>query len=107
MHAIEIIKDTPAPILTSVADQLRVSKATASVCIDRLVRKKFVSRNNFEQDKRKYTLALTDIGEQCYQQHNAFHERMVDALLNGFKLDEYPELMRGLENLAAFFHKYD
>ena len=107
MHAIEIIKDTPAPILTSVADQLRVSKATASVCIDRLVKKRFVTKNNFETDKRKYTLALTEIGEQCYQQHFAFHERMVDALLTGFKLSEYPELMRGLENLAHFFHSYE
>ena len=106
MHAIEIIRDTNTPILTTVAERLRVSKATASVSIDRLVKKGFVTKKLFSEDKRKYSLALTDIGELCYQQHNAFHEQMVEAVLTDFKLDDYPELLRGLGNLAAFFNRY-
>lgn len=106
MHAIEIIKDYDTPILTTVAERLRVSKATASVSIDRLVKKGFVSKKLFSEDKRKFSLALTDIGELCYQQHKAFHEKMVESVLTDFKLDEYPELMRGLENLATFFNSF-
>jgi len=106
MHSIEIIKDSGNPILTYVADKLRVSKATASVCIDRLVKKGFVLKKLFAGDRRKYSLELTDTGELCYSQHKEFHDKMVDALLYDFKLDEYPELLRGFRNMADFFNKY-
>jgi len=107
MHAIEIIKDNDFPILTTVAECLRVSKATASVSIDRLVRKGFVTKKIFAEDKRKYSLALTSNGDLCYDQHKQFHDQMVTAVLNDFKIDEYPELVRGLKNLADFFDSYE
>ncbi len=106
LHSIEIIKDVPDPILTDVADKLHISKATASVCIDRLVKKGFVSKNISKDDKRKSTLALTQIGEDTYHQHKEFHEKMVDSLLKDFDISEYPELLKGLKNLADFFNSY-
>jgi len=106
IHSIEIIKDAVNPILTHVAEELRVSKATASVCVERLVKKGFVSKKKLADDKRKHSLELTQTGELCYNQHQAFHEKMVDAILVDFKLDEYPELLRGFKNLAEFFRKY-
>ena len=69
MHAIEIVKDESAPILTDVAEKLRVTKATASVCIDRLVKKGFVSKQKLKNDARKFSLALTESGDACYDQH--------------------------------------
>lgn len=106
IHSIEIIKDAVNPILTYVADQLRVSKATASVCVERLVQKGVLSKKKLLSDKRKHSLELTETGELCYAQHKAFHDKMVEALLEDFKLDEYPELLRGFRNLADFFNKY-
>jgi len=106
LHSIEIIEDVPEPILTDVADTLRVSKATASVCIDRLVQKGFVSKHVSSQDKRKFTLGLTPIGKETYNQHKEFHDNMVEALLKDFDIEEYPELLRGLKNLSDFFNSY-
>ena len=106
MHSIEIIKDAGEPILTDVAEVLRVSKATASVCIDRLVKKGFVTKNTCSDDKRKFTLSLTETGEATYEQHHLFHDKMVEAMIEDFKVEEYPELLRGLKNLAKFFNEY-
>ncbi len=106
LHSIEIIKDVPDPILTDVADKMHISKATASVCIDRLVKKGFVSKNVSSEDKRKSTLGLTQIGEDTYSQHKRFHDDMVEAVLTDFDISEYPELLRGLKNLADFFNSY-
>jgi len=106
MHSIEVIKDNASPILTHVAEALKISKATASVCIERLVRKGFVLKKKLISDRRKHSLELTDIGELCYTQHKEFHDKMVDSLLTDFKLDEYPELLRGLKNMSDFFKKY-
>jgi len=106
LHSIEIIKDASEPILTDVADTLHVSKATASVCVDRLVKKGFVSKHISSQDKRKFTLALTPIGEETYYQHKTFHDNMVDSLLKDFQIEQYPELLKGLKNLSDFFNSY-
>lgn len=106
MHSIEIIKDATDPILTDVAESLRVSKATASVCIDRLVKKGFVNKNIFTGDKRKFTLSLTTTGDTTYEQHRIFHDKMVDAMINDLGIEAYPELLRGLKNLADFFNEY-
>lgn len=106
MHSIEIIKELDDPIVTEVAEKLRVSKATASVSIERLVKKGFVKKHKFEHDKRKFYLELTETGDGCYDQHKAFHDQMVQALLTDFKIDEYPELLRGLKNLAQFFDQF-
>ncbi|MEX1307300.1 MAG: MarR family transcriptional regulator [Eubacteriales bacterium] len=106
MHSIEIIQDVEDAILTDVADKMRISKATASVSIDRLVKKGFVSKNISTKDKRKYTLNLTPVGEETYLQHKQFHDNMVNALLKDFEIADYPELLKGLKNLAGFFNSY-
>ena len=106
LHSIEIIKDVSDPILTDVADKMHISKATASVCIDRLVKKGFVSKNVSSDDKRKFTLGLTQVGEATYNQHKCFHDDMVEAVLTDFDITEYPELLKGLKNLADFFNSY-
>ena len=106
LHSIEVIKDVPQPILTDVADKLQISKATASVCIDRLVKKGFVDKHISTEDKRKYSLGLTAVGEETYQQHKKFHDDMVDALVKNFEIEKYPDLLEGLKNLSDFFNSY-
>ncbi len=106
IHTIEIIQDSENPILTNVASELKISKATASVAVERLVKKGFVKKSKDTIDKRKSILVLTETGKICYDQHGKYHEQMVDALLNDFKIDEYPELLRGLSSLSEFLDTY-
>lgn len=103
MHALEVIEDNNNITLTQLADKLSISKATASVCITRLAKKDYIDKIKVRRDKRKSILRLTSKGENCCAKHREFHDRMVTRLLEDFKMAEYPELVKGLTALYAFF----
>ena len=107
IHTIEVVNDSDNPILTNVASELSISKATASVAVERLVKKGFIEKTKDVIDKRKSILVLTETGKQCYDQHGAYHEKMVDAMIHDFDIESYPELLRGLESLSDFLDNYE
>ena len=45
MHALEIIQELPGPTLTQIAEALEVTKATASVSVNRLVKKGYLEKH--------------------------------------------------------------
>ena len=106
IHIIEIIGDIPGSILTDIANKLYVTKATASVSINRLVEKGLVERRPLESDKRKQGLVLTQDGKDCYNAHGAFHKQLIEALTKDFKLNEKQELVKGLKQMLEFFKEF-
>lgn len=106
IHIIEIIGDTPSSILTDIASKLYITKATASVSINRLVEKGLVERRPLEGDKRKQGLVLTQEGIRSYDAHATFHNQLIDALTKDFKLHEKEELLRGLQQMLDFFKEF-
>jgi DNA-binding MarR family transcriptional regulator len=58
----------PGTSLSSVADHLGVTCPTASVLVDRLVRRGLIDRTVYPQERRRIALVLTVIGAQHLQQ---------------------------------------
>jgi len=58
----------PGAPLSSVAEYLGISRSTASAIVDRLVRRKLVSRTAHPQERRCVVLTLTTTGAQHLQQ---------------------------------------
>lgn len=106
IHIIEIIGDIPNSILTDIANKLYITKATASVSINRLIKKGLVMRMPLDNDKRKHGLILTDQGSECYDSHAVFHKQLVDSLTNDFNLNEKQELLKGLRQMLEFFKEF-
>jgi len=106
IHVIEIVGDNPGIILTDIAGMMYITKATASVSVNRLVEKGLLKRMPSDMDKRKYGLALTDEGRKCYDAHGEFHKQLLEALTNDFKLNEKQELVKGLRQMLDFFKEY-
>ena len=111
MHILESVQDTPDATLTNIADALGITKATASVSIARLAQKEYLQKVKITEDKRKSILQLTDKGQYCCRKHRQFHDMMVDSVLNEFRIEEYPEVIKSLQALLDFFgrleeHKY-
>ena len=105
MHALEEIQlGDNKMTLTKLAEKLGISKATASVCVSRLAKKDYIEKVKIKKDKRKSVLRLTNKGERLCEKHIAFHNRMIERLLSEFKMAQYPELLKGLKALYAFFH---
>jgi DNA-binding MarR family transcriptional regulator len=107
MHVLEIVQDRTDVTLTDIAEDLGVTKATVSVTIARLEKKKFLEKVRLDEDKRKMMLKLTDQGFFCYQKHRQFHENMVKCILNEFPIEEHPTVIKSLESLLYFFDGID
>lgn len=106
IHIIEIIGDCPGSILTDIASKMYITKATASVSINRLIAKGLLKRMQLENDKRKQGLALTDEGRKCYDAHGEFHNQLIEALTRDFNLNERQELVKGLKQMLDFFKEF-
>lgn len=103
MHMLEAIEDSPMATLTNVAEELGITKATASVSAARLKKKNYIEKVKSDKDKRLNILQLTEKGQICSGKHRQFHEAMVESLLNDFKVAQYPEILVSLRNLSDFF----
>ena len=107
MHLLECIDDNPDIILTDIAQKLGITKATASVSISTLVKKGYIEKKQFSSDRRKSTLALTQIGETSCNKHRKFHDMMIKSILSEFEIEEYPEVIKSLSALLSFFNRMD
>lgn len=107
MHVLEIVEETPHVTLTSIAEELGITKATSSVTISRLVKKNYLKKTRLEEDRRKSVLSLTEQGRFCYLKHKQFHDEMVRSVLREFKIHQYPEIVKSLQALLAFFDRLE
>lgn len=107
MHLLECIDANPDIILTDIAEIMGITKATASVSVSTLVKKGYIKKDKLPSDRRKSKFKLTEIGELSCQKHRKFHDAMVKSVLNEFKIEEYPEVLKSLQALLYFFEKLD
>lgn len=107
MHVLETIGDLTDSTMTDIAEALGISKATASVSIATLTKKGYLKKVKSDKDKRKSILILTEKGEKASKNHRQFHEMMVKSVMNKFKIEEYPEVLKSLSALADFFGKLE
>lgn len=105
MHIIEAVGKNPNQQMSDIAKKLRITLPTLTVSVQRLEEKGFITRQRFGVDRRKVAAALTAQGQQAYDRHAEFHDRMVDALFVGLNLDKMPVLMDSMSLLRDFFKK--
>jgi DNA-binding MarR family transcriptional regulator len=107
MHMLEAIEDSKFATLTNVAEELGITKATASVSAARLKKKDYIEKVKSDKDKRLNMLQLTDKGKDCCSKHRQFHDMMVQSMLKDFKISQYPEVLISLRNLNNFFNGFE
>lgn len=87
--------------LTALADHLGVTLGTASVAIDRLVKRGYVSRAPDDVDRRRIHLRLTAAGARICAAHSVLDPELVDQLLGALSDEDRRRALDGLEVLAA------
>ncbi len=105
MHTLEIVQDIPDATLTQIAEMLGITKATASVSINRLVEKGFLVKAQESGDRRKQILRLTEAGDALCKKHTQFHDMLIHSVMNEFQVAEYPEVLKSLQALVNFFNR--
>ncbi len=107
MHALEAIGEGSGAALTQMAEQLGITKATASVTVKRLVKKGFVDKIKGKHDRRMSTLVLTQKGIHACEKHREFHEGLVQNILSEFHIAEYPHVVKSLQALLDYFTRLE
>lgn len=105
IHVIEAIGMDTAKNMTSVAKELEVTTGTLTISVNGLVKKGYVNRSRSEEDRRVVLISLSDKGIRAYRHHQKFHERMIEAVLEGLSGEEQRVLEQALFKLNRFFRK--
>jgi DNA-binding MarR family transcriptional regulator len=93
----------PGAPLSSVAEHLGVARSTASAIVDRLVRRKLVSRTAHPQERRCVVLTLTPSGAQHHQQARDAACAHMAKVLAGLSAADLLQITEGLTLLGSGF----
>ncbi|MGL5540251.1 MAG: MarR family winged helix-turn-helix transcriptional regulator [Erysipelotrichaceae bacterium] len=108
VHLLESIDKSEEKTVGSVAKVYGVTLGTATVGIDKLVKKGFVTKTKDEKDKRIVRVNLTQIGKTALMIHDDFHREMIGNIIHDLELASQEELVRSLENVVDYFEsKFD
>jgi DNA-binding MarR family transcriptional regulator len=103
VRALVFIYRHPGASLSSAAEHLGVTSPTASVLVDRLVRRGLVDRAAYPQERRRLALTLTVTGAQHLQQARDATRTRVVSLLAGLSAVELHKIMEGVTLLEKVF----
>ncbi len=86
-----------------IAETLGVTVPTVTVCVNKLVKKGYVTKTKSERDARIAIVELTPTGERMNRLHRFFHEQMVLSVSHEFSAEEMEYLLRCIRKLNTFF----
>lgn len=86
-----------------IAEALGVTVPTVTICVNKLVKKGYVTKTRSEKDARIAIIELTAEGQKMNRLHRFFHEQMVLSIRNEFDDEEMDCLVRCIRKLNEFF----
>lgn len=89
-----------------IAEALGVTVPTVTVCVNKLVKKGYVTKTRSEKDARIAIIELTPEGKKMNRLHRYFHEQMVMAISHEFNEEEIDCLLRCIRKLNEFFEEH-
>ena len=89
-----------------IAEALGVTVPTVTVCVNKLVKKGYVTKTRSEKDARIAIIELTPEGKKMDRLHRYFHEQMVMAISHEFNDEEIDCLLRCIRKLNEFFEEH-
>ncbi len=102
-RVLTFLSRTPGAPLSGVAEHLGVTRSTASAIVDRLVRRKLVSRTAHPQERRCVVLMLTPAGAQHLQQGREAACTHMAKVLAGLSAADLLQVTEGLTLLGSAF----
>ncbi len=106
MHIIEAIGPDEGKNMSAIARLLGITVGSLTTSMNGLVKKDYVVRERSELDRRVVNIRLTDKGMRAYEQHDNFHKKMTDAVINSLDETEVPVLTKTLSALSQFFREF-
>jgi DNA-binding MarR family transcriptional regulator len=98
MHYLETINMLHNPNITELAGNLKLSKPTVKVAIDKLIERDFLYKIQSDKDRRSAQLHLTEKGKLINQMHDYSHKRISEYFSRKLNSEE-------LETIVALLSK--
>ncbi len=89
--------------VSEIADAIHVARPTASVAVNKLARRGYVSKERSAQDGRSIRVRLTRQGRLAYAYHRYYHRQLFNRLTTEFTQEEKAALIKGVEKLNQIF----
>lgn len=89
--------------VSEIADTIHVARPTASVSVNKLYRKGFVSKERCSSDGRSIRVYLTRQGRLADAYHRYYHRQLFTRLTDEFTQEEKAALIKGIEKLNQVF----
>ena len=89
--------------VSEIADTIHVARPSASVAVNKLARRGFVSKERCESDGRAIRVRLTREGRLADAYHRYYHRQLFNRLTTEFTQEEKAALIRGVEKLNRIF----
>lgn len=100
LKLLKLVGATEAQTISSVAAFLGVSNAAASKAVDRVVRRKLLTRSERETDRRFIHLELTDLGRQLLTSYEVVRQQKLTEMFGDFPEEELERAAQLLDRLS-------
>lgn len=100
MHYLEIINEMSNPNITELATEMRLTKPTVTVALDKLIKKGYVTKIQSDEDRRSSHLHLAKKGMQINQMHERAHTQFAELMQETLEPEELEQLTVLLEKLT-------
>jgi DNA-binding MarR family transcriptional regulator len=103
LRALGLVHRRPGASLTDVATHLGVTPATASVLVDRLVRRGLLHRDSHPRERRRITLSLTPDGSRHLREVRTATRRRLEHILGSIPARDRAAISAGATLLQNVF----
>lgn len=102
-YYLDILSRLDQPTVSSLAEQMGVSKPTVTVALNSLSEQGYIKKVQSDIDKRIFMIQLTHRGEKICQAHDNGHKIIVEKLLLSLTTDELNQFKSILQKLVISF----
>lgn len=101
MHYLEVLNALENPNITELATEMRLTKPTVTVAIDKLIQKGYIYKVQSDEDRRSSHLHLTKKGMLINQMHEHAHAQFAELMQESLEPVELEQLTLLLDKLTA------
>jgi DNA-binding MarR family transcriptional regulator len=109
LHVIEAIGNQSLS-MNELSDRLGITMGTATVAINKLAKKGFITRKRSDNDRRKVFVSLSKKGDGALAYHNNFHKMIISSITKNIGSENleiftnvFNEILTNLRNQVEFF----
>ena len=104
MHMIELIaKGKTGMTVSEIAQQLKVTKPSVTVAVNKLVQKGYWRKQRLPGDGRAVQVMLTPEGKKVEAFHRRCHRRIIAEICEDLSEEEREELLRTMTRINSYF----